>query len=244
MKVRPSRAIFCLVLVLMISAILGGVFGGQVRATAKGEEDADTAMKHFSTILGLVEENYASDVDSDKAVYGAIDGMLRTLDPHSKFFDPKAFTSLREDQRGKYYGLGITVTTRFGKLTVVSPPFMGSPAEKVGLRVGDVISSINGDPTQGIDINEAVSKLKGPRGTAVKIRVVRPGVEEPIEMSPIRDEIAKFTINNSYMIRPRLGYIKLESFDVPKTGPDQDRKSTRLNSSHRCSSYAVFCLKK
>src|SRR5947207_7607664 len=155
MKFRPSRAIFCLVLMLMVSAILGGVLGGQVRATTKGEEDVDNAIKHFSTLLGLVEENYASDVDADKAVYGAIDGMLRTLDPHSKFFDPKAFTSLREDQRGNYYGLGITVTTRFGKLTVVSPPFMGSPAEKVGLRVGDVISSINGDATQGIGINEA-----------------------------------------------------------------------------------------
>src|SRR5262245_1478540 len=212
MKLRPSRAIFCLVMVLVISAILGGVLGGQVRATTKGDEDTDTAIKHFSTILGLVEENYADDVDSDKAVFGAIDGMLRTLDPHSKFFDPKAFTSLREDQRGKYYGLGITVTTRFGKLTVVSPPFMGSPAEKVGLRVGDVISAINGDPTQGIDINEAVSKLKGPRGTTVKIVVNRPGVEEPMELSPIRDEIAKFTINNTFLIRPRIGYIKLESF--------------------------------
>src|SRR6266705_3909588 len=212
MKIRPSRAIFCLVLVLMISAILGGVFGGQGRATTKGEEDADTAMKHFSTILGLVEGNYATDVDSDKAVYGAIDGMLRTLDPHSKFFDPKAFNSLREDQRGKYYGLGITVTTRFGKVTVVSPPFLGSPAEKVGLRVGDVISHVNGEPTQGMDLNEVVSKLKGPRGTPVKIRIVRPGVEEPIEMSPIRDEIAKYTINNTFMIRPRIGYIKLDSF--------------------------------
>src|ERR1051326_6229392 len=154
MKVRPSRAIFYLVMVLAISAILGGVLGGQVRATSKGEEDADTAVKHFTTILGLVEENYATDVDSDKAVYGAIDGMLRTLDPHSKFFDPKAFTSLREDQRGEYYGLGITVTVRFGKVTVVSPPFTGSPAEKVGLRVGDVINSINGEGTTGMDINE------------------------------------------------------------------------------------------
>ena len=169
MQLRPSRAISSLALVLMISAVLGGLFGGQVRATTTAEEDTDSSIKLFSNLLGLVEENYANEVDPDKAVYGAIDGMLRTLDPHSKFFDPKAFTSLREDQRGKYYGLGITVTTRFGKLTVVSPPFMGSPAEKVGLRVGDVISSINGDPTQGIDINEAVSKLKGPRGTAVKI---------------------------------------------------------------------------
>src|SRR6266571_5989473 len=115
MRLRPSRAIFCLVLMLVLSAVLGGVFGGQVRATSKGEDDVDGAIKHFSTLLGLVEENYAGDVDPDKAVYGAIDGMLRTLDPHSKFFDPKAFNSLREDQRGKYYGLGITVTTRFGK---------------------------------------------------------------------------------------------------------------------------------
>src|SRR5215471_12047348 len=210
MRFRPSRAIF--VLVLMVSAILGGVFGGQVRATTKGEEDADTAVKHFTTILGLVEDNYATDVDSDKAVYGAIDGMLRTLDPHSKFFDPKAFTSLREDQRGKYYGLGITVTVRFGKVTVVSPPFAGSPAEKVGLRVGDVISQVNGESTTGMDLNEVVSKLKGPRGTTVKIKVIRPGVEEPIEMNPIRDEIAKYTINNYFMIKPRVAYIRLDSF--------------------------------
>src|SRR6185369_11115377 len=212
MKIRPSRAIFCLVFVLMISAILGGVFGGQVRATAKGEEDLDAGMKRVTTILGLVEENYASDVDSDKAVYGAIDGILRTLDPHSKFFDPKAFTSLREDQRGKYYGLGITVTTRFGKVTVVSPPFVGSPADKVGLRVGDVISQVNGEATNGMDLNEVVSKLKGPRGTSVKIKVIRPGVDEPIEMSPIRDEIAKYTINTAFMIKPHVGYIKLDSF--------------------------------
>lgn len=207
----PSRAIFCLVLMLMLAAVLGGVFGGQVRATAK-DDDVDGAIKHFSNLLGLVEENYAGDVDADKAVYGAIDGMLRTLDPHSKFFDPKAFNSLREDQRGKYYGLGITVTTRFGKVTVVSPPFLGSPAEKVGLRVGDVISQVNGESTQGMDLNDVVSRLKGPRGTTVKIKVIRPGVDEPIEMLPIRDEIAKYTINNAYMLRPRVGYIKLESF--------------------------------
>src|SRR5262245_65412339 len=124
MKVRPSRAIVCLVLLVVTSAVLGGVFGGQVRATTKGEEDADVAIKHFSAVLDLVEANYANDVDSDKAVYGAIDGMLRTLDPHSKFFDPKAFNSLREDQRGKYYGLGITVMTRLAMVSVGSPLFL------------------------------------------------------------------------------------------------------------------------
>jgi len=212
MKLRPSRAIFCLVLVLIVSAVLGGLFGGQVRATTKGEEDVDGSIKIFSNLLGLVEENYANDVDADKAVYGAIDGMLRTLDPHSKFFDPKAFNSLREDQRGKYYGLGIQVTTRFGKVTVISPPFLGSPAEKVGLRVGDIIAKVNGESTEKMDLNDVVSRLKGPRGTSVKIQIIRPGADEPIELSVIRDEIAKYTISNAFLIRPRIGYIKLDSF--------------------------------
>src|SRR5690349_3007419 len=174
MKLRASRAIWSLLTVLFVSAVLGGLFGGPVHATPKGEADVESSAKLLTQLLGLLEDNNATAVDSDKAVYGAIDGMLRTLDPHSKFFDPKAFNALREDQRGKYYGLGISVTVRFGKVTVVSPPFMGSPAEKVGLRVGDVISQVNGESTQGMDLNEVVSKLKGPRGTTVKIRVVRP----------------------------------------------------------------------
>src|SRR5215471_19334543 len=157
MKLPASRAIICLIVVLLASAALGGFFGSQVQATSSGEADVDNSLQLFSSLLGLVEENYASPVDSDKAVYGAIDGMLRTLDPHSKFFTPKEFTALREDQRGKYFGLGITVTQRFGKVTVISPPFPGSPAEKVGLRVGDVISQVNGEPTDKLDLSEVVS---------------------------------------------------------------------------------------
>ena len=119
MKLRPSRAIFSLVVVLVVSAMLGGIFGNQVQATTQtqkgGSEEYNSSLQLFTTLLGVVEEHSATAVDPDKAVYGAIDGMLRTLDPHSKFFTPKDFTSLREDQRGKYFGLGITVTTRFGK---------------------------------------------------------------------------------------------------------------------------------
>src|SRR5262250_1549220 len=108
MKLRPSRAIFSLVVVLIVSAMLGGIFGSQVQATTKGEEDYTSSLQLFSTLLGVVEENYATPVDSDKAVYGAIDGMLRTLDPHSHFSDPKAYAAAIEDQTGRYFGLGIT----------------------------------------------------------------------------------------------------------------------------------------
>ena len=199
-----------LAVVLMVSGLAGAMFGAQ--APVAKDTDVDNALKNFSSVLGLVEENYVEEVDSDKAVYGAIAGMLRTLDPHSTFFDPKAFASTREDQRGKYYGLGITVTSRFGKVTVISPPFAGSPAERAGLRVGDVISQVNGESTQGVELNNVISRLKGPRGTSVKITIRRPGADEPIEMSVIRDEIAKFTINSTFYIRPGIGYIKLDSF--------------------------------
>jgi carboxyl-terminal processing protease len=208
-----SRRVLCgLVFVLMASGIAGVVFGGQTQATEQGAQDADSSLKAFTSILGLVEDNYAGDVNSETAVYGAIDGMLRTLDPHSRFFDPKAFNSMREDQRGRYYGLGITIATRFGKVTIISPPVAGSPAEKIGLRIGDVINQVNGEPTAGMDQNDVVARIKGPRGTSVKIQIVRPGVEEPLELTAIRDEIAKFTINYAFMIRPRVGYIKLDSF--------------------------------
>jgi carboxyl-terminal processing protease len=211
MKLPASRAAFCLIIVLAVSAVIGGVLGKPAQAVSDDAE-MDARLQTFMNVLDLVETNYATEIVPEKAVYGAIDGMLRTLDPHSKFFDPDAFKSLREDQHGKYFGLGITVTTRLGQVTVVSPPFPKSPAEKAGLRVGDVISLVDGWPTKGRELNEVVSRLKGARGTYVKIMVQRPGVEAPIEMSIMRDEIAKFTINQTFMIKPGVGYIKLESF--------------------------------
>jgi carboxyl-terminal processing protease len=187
--------------------------------------DLDASLNRFNNILELVEDNYATTVDSDKAVYGAIDGMLRTLDPHSRFSDPKAFAQMVEDQRGRYYGLGITVTIRFGKVTVVSRPSKNSPAEKADLRVGDVISKVNGEPTKDMDLNAVVSKIKGPRGTPVQISIVRAGIPEPLEMSIIRDEITKFTINSAFFIKPGIGYVKLDSF--AETSAEELREALR-----------------
>ncbi len=212
MKLKPLRAIVVWAIVLTVVALFGGLYGTQVQATTGAEDDVDAGLKAFTAILSMVERNHATEVDPETAVFGAIDGMLRTLDPHSKFFTPKDFTRLREDQRGKYYGLGITVTSRFGKVTVVSPPFPGAPAEKVGLRVGDVLSHVNGEPTEGIDLNIVVGKLKGPKGTPVRVTVSRPGVDEPFEITIVRDEISKFTISNAFEIRENIGYVKIESF--------------------------------
>ena len=110
------RGIILLTAVLAISALLGGWFGPTVRATAAGSSDMQDSVKSFTRVLSIVERNYADPVDVDKAIYdGAIPGMLRVLDPHSNFFDPRQYALFREEQQGKYYGVGMTVqaaTTR------------------------------------------------------------------------------------------------------------------------------------
>jgi len=212
MKLLRWRVLCGVTLVFLLPLLLGGVIlAGEAAPAAKVDVDGD-ALRLFNNLLVLVEENYASPIDAERAVYGAIDGMLRTLDPHSKFLDPKSFKALREDQTGSYAGLGIQVQSMFGKVTIVSEPFPESPAEKAGLRVGDMITQVDGKPTTGLGVDEVVSKLRGVPGTQVHVTIARPGVADAIEMDIIRQQLKKYTINFSYMIRPKVGYVKVESF--------------------------------
>jgi carboxyl-terminal processing protease len=209
---RPHmRAAVCVAMVFALPMALGAFLLTVEAGPATTKEDAES-LRLFNNLLVLVEENYASRVDSERAVFGAIDGMLRTLDPHSKFLDPRSFKALREDQTGSYAGLGIQVQSLFGKVTIVSRPFPESPAEQAGLRVGDMITHVDGKPTQGLAVEEVVSKLRGVAGTKVHITVQRPGDEKPFELDIIRKNLKKFTINFTYMIRPNVGYIKIDSF--------------------------------
>ena len=137
---RSLRSLLPAVLIVVLCSVMAGVFGpGLTRvsaATSGPEEDLKTSIKQFTKIYEVVEKNFADKVTSDKAIYkGAIPGMLRTLDPHSNFFDPKDFQALKDDQSGHYYGVGMTVAPRNGK-TIVVAPFGGSPAYKAGLRAG------------------------------------------------------------------------------------------------------------
>jgi carboxyl-terminal processing protease len=168
-------------------------------------------MDAIRRLLNLVATNSATP-SHDEALFGAVSGMLRTLDPHSRFFTPAEFLQLQDQQSGTYSGLGITVTSRFGRLTVVSPPFPGAPAEKAGLRVGDVITHVDGEEIRDVDLDTAVGMLKGPRGTAVEIRVARPGLDDTLDIHIVRDEISSFTVSNAFRIEGSIGYVKVESF--------------------------------
>ena len=154
---------------LAAATLAGGLFGGRaLAATTRLSEH----LRLYTAILSAVEDNYAGEVKTDKLVSSSIREMLRTLDPHSNFLETKEYTTLQERQKGSYYGLGITVQSVDGNITVVSP-FEGTPAHRLGIRAGDVISKIEGEDARGMSIDEAVKRLRGPKGTPVHISVVR-----------------------------------------------------------------------
>ena len=158
-QASSKRGIVIFVVVLGVSALLGGLYGPTVRATA-GTKDTDVqdSVKSFTRVLAVVERNYADPVDTDKIIYdGAIPGMLHVLDPHSNFFDPKQYALFKEDQQGKYYGVGMTVSNRDNQ-TVVLAPFVGSPAYKAGIRPGDIILKVEGKPCDGLTTTEEIGR--------------------------------------------------------------------------------------
>lgn len=226
MKQQPFRVrqIILVPAVILICALMGGIFGPRVTAQSdSGSSQVQTTLQTISKVLRTVEENYADPVNPDKAIYnGAIPGMLRTLDPHSNFFDPKSFTQLREEQRGRYYGVGMTVTPRNGK-TIVLAPFVNSPAYKAGLRPGDVIIKVDETSTDGLTTTEVADLLKGPKGTTVRITATREGTEQPIQFVIVRDEIPRNSIEHAFMIAPGVGYIKLASFNETTTTELRDK---------------------
>src|SRR5215831_7848275 len=178
------RVITTIVLAIVISALAGGFFGRQVQAT---EDELETRYHVFTAALSAVETQYVGKVESDRVVYSAINGMLQTLDPHSSFFDPKSYAQMRERQEGRYYGLGLSIQVIDGKIHVAQI-FEGSPAYKLGLRRGDIIAKIEGEDTKGWTSEQAVSKLKGPKGTTVHISLERKGWEQLINLTVQRDE--------------------------------------------------------
>jgi len=207
------RGLVIVIGVLLLSAVLGGIYGPNVRATAASADDYQTAVRDFTRVLDVVQSNYADQVDVDKAVYqGAIPGMLRMLDPHSSFFDAKQFSLLREDQRGKYYGVGMIVGPRENH-TVVLAPYAGAPAYNAGIRPGDVIVKVDDKSTEQLSTTEVADLLKGPKGTVVKITVTREGYPEPLVFTVTRDEIPRHSVDIAFSLKPGIGYIRLSGFN-------------------------------
>jgi carboxyl-terminal processing protease len=205
---RTSRFFPVAILAVVLSAIAGGALGSSLLAR---QDEVAQQYRIFTSALDAIAKEYVDELPPDRLVYGAIDGMLKQLDPHSSFFDPRSYRQLRERQQGSYFGLGIQIQVPDGDITVMSI-FEGSPAYKKGLRRGDVIARINGEDAKGWSADDAVAKLKGPKGTSVNISLRRRGYDGLIDLEIERDAVSMKTVRGAFMIDKDTGYLKLGDF--------------------------------
>jgi carboxyl-terminal processing protease len=198
------------VIFVIAGALAGGLLGGRAVTVA---ERTGEQLGTFTRLLDLVQTRAALEVDPRVAIEGSIRGMLRTMDPHSNYLDPEDYRHMLEEQHGSFSGLGIVISkpSNDQPLTVISP-LEGTPAWKAGIRAGDVISQIEGVDTLDMTIDEALRRLKGPKGTRVTITVTRPGYEEALHFTITRDDIPTNSIRQAFLIRPGIGYVKIENF--------------------------------
>src|SRR5499427_5674737 len=179
---RRYRPLPAVVFAILVSALVGGFFGRSALAT---DDKVPEHYRAFSAALSAIEANYIDKVDSDNLVYGAVRGMLATLDPHSSFFTPREYAQMRERQEGRYYGIGVSIVSIDGDITAQSV-FEGSPAYKKGIRRGDIIAKIAGEDAKGWTTEKAMSKLRGPKGTPVQLELKRRGYEQSIPLEVVR----------------------------------------------------------
>jgi carboxyl-terminal processing protease len=201
-------SVLAVVFAVAASAVAGGWFGTTALAT---QARVPEHYRAFTAALAAIESQYAEEVESDRLVYGAINGMLQTLDPHSSFMDPRSYAQMRERQEGRYYGLGVTIQAPNGDITAVRV-FEGSPAHDKGIRRGDVIAEIEGQSTKGWTTEDAVAKLRGKKGTFVNIGIRRKGFDDLVPMNVMRDQVSIPSLSAVFMIDAETGYVGITDF--------------------------------
>jgi carboxyl-terminal processing protease len=224
MTPRARRALFTILLFFAVCAVVGTFLQRNVGAqSSQDESQLRDSLKDFANVYAIVEQNYAEPLTGDKAddvIYdGAIPGMLRTLDPHSTFYDPKAYAAMRENQSGHYYGVGMVIQQQGDKVYVIMP-YEDTPSYRAGIHPGDVIADVDGKSTAGWSSDQVAKALKGPKGTHVQVTMTRVGEDKPLQFDLVRDEIPHPSIDLAYEIRPGVGYIHITDFQDEDTGKE------------------------
>ncbi|MBW6487292.1 MAG: S41 family peptidase [Syntrophobacterales bacterium] len=206
-----KKTSFLIVILLML---LGPYGDRQVSAI---DRSTYKSLKTFNEVLDMVAKNYVEPVSAEKLLQGAINGMIKSLDPHSSFMTEDMYKELEVETRGSFGGVGIEITLVKDVLTVVSP-IEDTPAYKAGVKSADQIIKINGDSTKDITIMEAVKKLRGVKGTKVTITIMREGLAKPLDIELTRNIIVVKSIK-SKIYNGNIGYIRIASFQE-HTGDD------------------------
>jgi len=193
---------------------------------------ADNIFEQLSKIkdvLSMTEKNYVEDVDIKKLTEAAITGMLNTLDPHSVYIPPQQFVRVTEEFRGKFEGIGVSFRVINDTITVIEP-VGGGPSARLGILSNDRIVKIGDSSAIGFDDNRVMQTLRGPRGTKVKVSILRPGVKDVMDFEIIRDEIPLYSVDAAFMVGRDVGYIRVNQFKET-TASEMDKALVRLAAS-------------
>jgi carboxyl-terminal processing protease len=203
--------------VFLIGVLIGS---GQSQKVSALSDNMYEDLKVFTDVIGLIQKDYVEETKSKDLVYGAIKGMLETLDPHSAFMPPNMFKEMQEETKGRFEGLGIEITVKDGILTVVSP-IEGTPAFRAGVLAGDQIIKIDGEPTKNFTLVDSVKRLRGPRGTKVTITIMREGLTKPKDFTLVRDVIPVRSVRHE-LLEKNYGYVRISQFQE-KTDSDFEK---------------------
>jgi carboxyl-terminal processing protease len=204
-----KKKIFVLGTLIVVLAFIGGMkFTENLWAAGKSVYEQ---INRFAFVMQLVRDKYVEEPDMNKLVDGAIEGMLGKLDPHSVYIPAKEQKQISEQFSGAFEGIGISFALQNNTIVVISP-IPGTPADRMGLRAGDMITKIDGISTFGITNEEVFKKLRGPKGTQVKITVQRPGLIEALEYNLTRDKIPIHSVETAFMLDNQTGYVLLNQF--------------------------------
>lgn len=202
---------FKIVLLIFLVFLLGVTIGvGRSHKVSALSNNVYEELKVFTDVLGLLQKEYVEEKNSKDLIYGAIKGMLETLDPHSAFMPPNMYKEMQEETKGRFEGLGIEITIKEGILTVVSP-IEDTPAFKAGILAGDQILKIEGELTKNLTLMDCVKRLRGPKGTKVTITIMREGFTKPREFTLTRDVIPVRSVRHE-LLEKYYGYIRISQF--------------------------------
>ena len=204
-----SRFLVVAILVLGLGSIAGGRLVSHTVRVIPDEFSGNHALtRDFASALQIIEDNYVVLPDKERLTKTSILGMLHTLDPHSSFFDRREFNEMQEEQSSEFYGIGVTINKRNGRIYVIGVS-KGMPAERAGLLYGDAIVAVDGKPAKGWEQSDALKHVRGERGTEVAITVERVGEPQPITLNVVRDKVPYPSVRNHFMLRPGIGYVGL-----------------------------------
>lgn len=227
---KGFRNLFLIALVILATSIaLGGVEKDKAAVDkAKSKESLYNQVELFADAISILRNEYVDELDSKKLIYGAMKGMLSSLDDYSQFMEPEEYNEIRIETKGEFGGIGVEISLREGILTVITP-LVGTPAEAAGVKAADKIVKIDGKITKNITLNDAVKQMRGKPGTMVTLTVWRDGMPNILDIPIKRDIIKIHSIKKASLVEDKIGYIKLVEFQE-NTTRDLDEAIKKLES--------------